>query len=288
MSAPARAPVGERPLVHWPRRLATIAFIVVVLGVCALAVGAARMPVPLKIVGFLMAMTPAAVLAHVGLRAKMRVDPDGIVVRHAALRVVQRVRWTSIQTIEVTLSAGERGYMIRPVDGRLVFVSARLSGLDAFAYFALTCAPPESIAGAVRHSLEARARVYLPPREVVLVPEPVASSEAAIARLRDNPFYVLGVSAEQPRAEIERAGQKLLGLLGVGAASARTYATPLGAAERTADKVRAALAELRVPERRLAHELEARALDSGDSTPEDPDQTRPWTGALRACGWRGA
>lgn len=74
-------------------------------------------------------------------------------------------------------------------------------------------------------------------------------------RIIDNPFYVLGLSPACSRAEVEREGQKLLGMLEVGLSAARTYATPLGARERTADKVREAMAELRDPERRLRHEL---------------------------------
>lgn len=77
-------------------------------------------------------------------------------------------------------------------------------------------------------------------------------------RIAENPFYVLGLSPECSRLEVERQGQKLLGMLEVGLSAARTYATPLGEHERTVDKVRAAMAELRDPERRLHHELWAR------------------------------
>src|SRR5262245_15996511 len=111
-------------------------------------------------------------------------------------------------------------------------------------------------------------------------------------RLVENPFYVLGVRPDAPRTAIEREGQKLLGMLELGLASAATYATPIGPAERTADKVRQALAELRDPDRRLAHELWAR-LDPSEPAPADepsadPDEPRkhaPWLGALAALGW---
>jgi hypothetical protein len=77
-------------------------------------------------------------------------------------------------------------------------------------------------------------------------------------RIIDNPFYVLSLSPECTRAEVEREGQKLLGMLEIGLSAAKTYATPLGGCERSADKVREAMAELRDPERRLRHELWAR------------------------------
>ncbi|HFE46882.1 MAG TPA: hypothetical protein ENJ18_15550 [Nannocystis exedens] len=78
-------------------------------------------------------------------------------------------------------------------------------------------------------------------------------------RFADNPFFVLGVSTEGTRAEIEREGTKLLGMLELGLRSAATYETPLGPRRRTQEAVRAALAELRIPERRLLHELWAKA-----------------------------
>jgi len=78
-------------------------------------------------------------------------------------------------------------------------------------------------------------------------------------RFFDNPFFVLGVTPEQSRAEIEREGAKLLGMLELGLRSATTYETPTGTGTRTPEAVRAALAELRDPERRLLHELWASA-----------------------------
>lgn len=87
---------------------------------------------------------------------------------------------------------------------------------------------------------------------------------------RPNPFHVLGLAPDASRADVERAAQKLLGLLAVGASAAKRYATPAGARERTEDDVRAAAAELRDPARRIVHELwatpvEGAALDPGEA-----------------------
>lgn len=74
-------------------------------------------------------------------------------------------------------------------------------------------------------------------------------------RLLENPFYVLGLRPGCSRSEIEREGQKLLGMLELGLSAARRYDTPLGAQPRDAERVRWAMAELRDPTRRLVHEL---------------------------------
>jgi hypothetical protein len=120
--------------------------------------------------------------------------------------------------------------------------------------------------------------------------------ESATLRIRDNPFYVLGLRPDATRVEIERQGAKLLGMLELKLKSALTYPTPLGRSERTADKVRQAMAELRDPERRLGHELWAR-LDPQSAPPEGSDATppeaprpkadEPWSEALTALGWLG-
>ena len=119
--------------------------------------------------------------------------------------------------------------------------------------------------------------------------------------LERNPFYVLGVPADASPREVEREGAKLLGMLSLGLEAARRYATPLGQRVRDADMVREALAELRDPQRRLAHELWAR-LDAA-AAPEasapahqeaaNPrETTEPAAGsedgwpALAAFGWR--
>jgi hypothetical protein len=80
---------------------------------------------------------------------------------------------------------------------------------------------------------------------------------------RANPFFVLGVAAGATRAEVEREGAKLLAMLAAGLPGAGEYQTPLGPAPRDADTVRAALAELRDPARRLGHEWWARGLREG-------------------------
>jgi curved DNA-binding protein CbpA len=119
----------------------------------------------------------------------------------------------------------------------------------------------------------------------------------AIEKLLENPFYVLGLRPTATRQEVEREGQKLLGMLELKLSSAATYATPVGPGERTADKVRRAMAELRDPDRRLEHEMWAR-LDpaaaapprAAESAPSRPKRRadEPWTGALAALGWRAA
>lgn len=74
-------------------------------------------------------------------------------------------------------------------------------------------------------------------------------------RVAENPFYVLGVSVTATRTELEREGTKLLSMLELGLKEAKVYRSPLGEHERTAEAVRAAMAELREPRRRLVHEL---------------------------------
>jgi hypothetical protein len=75
-----------------------------------------------------------------------------------------------------------------------------------------------------------------------------------------NPFFVLDVAPAAATVEIERQGQRLLAELAAGLAAARRYPTPFGARERTPELVRVAIAELRDPARRLAHEWWARGL----------------------------
>jgi hypothetical protein len=76
-----------------------------------------------------------------------------------------------------------------------------------------------------------------------------------LRRHLENPFLVLGLPPSAGAAEVERAGQKLLAMLAAGLEEARCYPTPFGGErERTPELVRAALAALRAPERRLEHE----------------------------------
>ena len=117
------------------------------------------------------------------------------------------------------------------------------------------------------------------------------SALATIAQIRDNPFYVLGLRPTATRAEIEREGQKLLGMLELGLKSAARYATPLGSVERTSDLVRRAMAELRDPQRRLEHELWARLEPTAEAPPATENAAPraraedPWPTALLDFGW---
>ncbi|WAS97761.1 hypothetical protein [Nannocystis punicea] len=110
--------------------------------------------------------------------------------------------------------------------------------------------------------------------------------------LADNPFYVLGLRPDCSRIDIEREGQKLLGMLGLKLKSAATYMSPLGPRPRTEDKVRAAMAALRDHEKRLAHEFWA-SLPPPAAPPKPPPipETKgpgpaPFAGAFAALGWR--
>jgi hypothetical protein len=106
-------------------------------------------------------------------------------------------------------------------------------------------------------------------------------------RIADNPFHVLGLGPDCSRAEVEREGQKLLGMLELGLSAARSYDTPLGKRERTSDKVRQAMAELRDPERRLGHELWARTQGGQESATLADERGAPgWRGALTILGWK--
>lgn len=110
-------------------------------------------------------------------------------------------------------------------------------------------------------------------------------------RIVENPFHVLGLRPEAGRLEVEREGQKLLGMLDLGLKAAATYRTPLGPQTRTADRVRVAMAELRDPEKRLLHEFWA-VLPPRAEPPRPPPPTRaehdlePFTAAFASQGWR--
>lgn len=110
-------------------------------------------------------------------------------------------------------------------------------------------------------------------------------------KILENPFRVLELTPTATRGEVEREAAKWLGMLELGHAGAGSYATPLGPRQRTAELVRWAAAELRDPERRLAHELwvrmgdgiDAAALQEEAQRPRDGEE--PWLGAFRAIGW---
>jgi hypothetical protein len=113
---------------------------------------------------------------------------------------------------------------------------------------------------------------------------------AGAPKLADNPFYVLGLAVEASRIEVEREAQKLLGMLELGFAAAASYATPLGPRIRTTEMVRAAVAALRDPYRRLVAELWARhappVTPAEGSGAGNAPQTAPRDGLRRALGWR--
>jgi hypothetical protein len=105
--------------------------------------------------------------------------------------------------------------------------------------------------------------------------------------IADNPFFVLGLSPDASRIEIEREAQKLLGMLELDFAGARSYQTPLGPRPRTPEAVRAAVAALRDPYRRLVAELWARhAPPTQPAAPPEPPRAPGHSGLRRRLGWR--
>ena len=107
-------------------------------------------------------------------------------------------------------------------------------------------------------------------------------------RWAENPLLVLELAPDASRAEIERAGQKLLAMLELGLRSAALYPTPLGPRARTPESVRAAMAELRDPDRRIVHELwigaPAAEVPLDDADADEPASGEPFD-ALEALGW---
>ena len=94
--------------------------------------------------------------------------------------------------------------------------------------------------------------------------------------IADNPFFVLGLSPDASRIEIEREAQKLLGMLELKFAGAETYQTPYGPQPRSDTLVRAAVAALRDPYQRLIAELWARhAPASVPSRPAEASTDTP-------------
>ncbi len=84
--------------------------------------------------------------------------------------------------------------------------------------------------------------------------------ENALRAHQTNPFLVLELTPSASREEIERQSAKLIAMLAAGLAAATQYETPWGPFPRTPEGVRAAVAELRDPDRRLEHEWWARGL----------------------------
>ncbi len=125
--------------------------------------------------------------------------------------------------------------------------------------------------------------------------ESSAPTPAWQRRVRENPFYVLGVRPTAKRADIEREGQKLLGLLEVGATAAKTYRTPFSVEPRTPELVRAAMAELRDGTKRTVAEAWARleaqnvpapGAESATAHAATTSRTAPWSDAMAQFGWK--
>ena len=107
-------------------------------------------------------------------------------------------------------------------------------------------------------------------------------------QIAENPFFVLGIGVDASRIEIEREANKLLGMLELDFAGAKTYLTPLGPRPRTAETVRAAVAALRDPYQRLVAEVWARHAPASQVVAVEPEAPIDDTteGARRALGWR--
>jgi len=107
-----------------------------------------------------------------------------------------------------------------------------------------------------------------------------------LAAWRANPFFVLELKTDATRADIERAGQRLLAKFGIDSAGIADYDTPLGKGVRDADMVRQALAALRDPAQRVACELWAglAPIQVGRPQAQGAGETR-WEDAQRALGW---
>jgi len=85
-------------------------------------------------------------------------------------------------------------------------------------------------------------------------PAPASRLQQIFAVLCENPFRLLGLSPQTSAREVEREGARLLSLISAGLDDPKEMA-PLGPAERTAEQVRWAVAELRDPHRRAVHEF---------------------------------
>lgn len=103
--------------------------------------------------------------------------------------------------------------------------------------------------------------------------------------IADNPFFVLGLSPDASRIEIEREAQKLLGMLELDFIDAKSYATPVGPQMRTPEAVRAAVATLRDPYKRLVAELWARHAPSHRAAPALEAGPVAHPGLRRRLGW---
>ncbi|HEY3450474.1 MAG TPA: hypothetical protein VGK67_29230 [Myxococcales bacterium] len=85
-------------------------------------------------------------------------------------------------------------------------------------------------------------------------PAPASRLYQIFAVLSENPFRLLGLSPPASARDVEREGARLLAVVSAGLDDPRQMA-PLGPAERSAEQVRWAIAELRDPHRRAVHEF---------------------------------
>jgi hypothetical protein len=228
-------------------------------------------------------------IAWVTGMAKWSIDDDGIQ-RLTPLTPHTRLRWGEVVSVHEqslgNLTFG-RGY------GRLAIqVPNGLAGMETLIRVVLARCPASAFSDATRRSLEKRIGAA-PPVTMIPVdaPEPVVQPRGdAVARWKTNPFFALGLDPKCSQADVERAGQKLLALLAIGSAGAKRFATPVGEMERTEDIVRAAMAELRDPDKRIGHELWARIAivpSAPASGKKEDDPARPWPEAMIAIRWRG-
>jgi hypothetical protein len=102
---------------------------------------------------------------------------------------------------------------------------------------------------------------------------------------RNNPFFVLELESDASRLDVERAAQRLLGLLAIGARGADEYQTPFGPARRDADTVRQALGRLRDPSQRVGCELWANVPPPPAAPEATESLTAPWEAGALALGW---
>jgi hypothetical protein len=103
-----------------------------------------------------------------------------------------------------------------------------------------------------------------------------------------SPYYILELPPDASVADIERQGKKLLGLLEVGAAKAKTYTCPLGTFSRDDTTVREATAFLRDPARRAKEACLMRLLAIDDGQMEVAvEQDAPLPDAFALGGYRG-
>ena len=206
------------------------------------------------------------------------------------LRPPSRIDWNDLAAVELEPSLGN--VVLRSKTGERFEVSFRMEGASELAGLVVLRAGPDVMTEAVRATLERRFRRRVSiPMALPLVADAPAARDAAASRWRENPFFMLGLSPECSRADAERAGQKLLALLAIDSGPAKTVVTPLGEVLRTPDAVRAAMAELRDPERRLLHELWARLprkVPEDHATDDVPDEgddpLRPWAEARARVG----